>query len=176
MFDVALNVRTSVNQIIGENDRRKVWVEIICNQKNFKVLQVHTQFALMQINQIHIIHEINFNRIMIYSQILHPDSCNSELCDILQVSGVDLKCSEQANFTITPYGVSHSDMGFSVGVTETELNQCLRCRRYCCPADLSLCVRCASVVKSIETTKLKKETQAKTLADLQEVELAQKIP
>jgi hypothetical protein len=40
MFDVVLDVRTSLNQIIGDNDRRQVWAEIICNQKSYKLLQV----------------------------------------------------------------------------------------------------------------------------------------
>ena len=84
MIDLALDIRTSLNQIIGENNRKQIWVEIICNQKNFKTLQV-----------------------------LHPDKCTSELCDILQVSGVDLQCNDQTTFQITPFGVSHSLNGFS---------------------------------------------------------------
>lgn len=46
LFDLAMDIRTSLNQIIGENDQKQVWVEIFCNQKNYKMLQVSLNISL----------------------------------------------------------------------------------------------------------------------------------
>lgn len=97
------------------------------------------------------------------------DKCDSELCDILQISGLDLKCYEKEEgisspktdplhpieFTIKPTGVGHSLSGFSVGVCKSEMMQCARCRRYCCTPGDVLCSRCLSVMKIL----LKKQSQ-----------------
>jgi hypothetical protein len=103
---------------------------------------------------------------------LHPvlddeaDKCDSELCDILQVSGVDLQCYQDPelsvsesesqedllkviDFSIKPVGVGHSASGFSVGICKTEMMQCARCRRYCCPPGEVLCSRCLGVMKGL---------------------------
>lgn len=87
------------------------------------------------------------------------DKCDSELCDILQVSGVDLKCFEtesgpdsvlpDAKFSAEPVGVSHSLTGFSLAISKTKLNQCARCRRYCCEEGHVLCSRCLSVMQRL---------------------------
>ena len=78
------------------------------------------------------------------------DKCTSELCDILQLSGIDLKQSEDKNFTIKSFGVGHSLAGYSVAIGESEMFQCHRCRRYCCAEGSSLCTRCQSVLKRLE--------------------------
>src|SRR5581483_4100749 len=106
-----------------------------------------------------------------------------ELCDILQVSGVDLKCYEDEesirtgtspsqdplkpiNFSIEPTGVGHCATGFSAGVCKTEMMQCSRCRRYSClPGDV-LCTRCISVMKGV-LQKQSEEVQAKVQQQLE---------
>lgn len=39
-FDLALDVRESLNHIIGANNPKDLWVELQCDSKNFKTLQV----------------------------------------------------------------------------------------------------------------------------------------
>jgi hypothetical protein len=117
---------------------------------------------------------------------LHPvfdedmDKCDSELCDILQVSGVDLKCYEDEeslktgispktdplqpiDFRIKPSGVGHSVRGFSVGICKTEMMQCARCRRFCCTPGDVLCARCHRVMKGLlqKQSQLSQEVQSK---------------
>lgn len=40
MFDLAMDVRGHLNQLVGMHNKRELWVEIICNQQNYKMLQV----------------------------------------------------------------------------------------------------------------------------------------
>lgn len=102
------------------------------------------------------------------------DKCDSELCDILQVSGVDLKCFEtesaadaalpEAKFSVQPIGVSHGLDGFSLGISKTQMNQCARCRRYCCQEGHVLCQRCLSVMQRI----LRKQSHEEIAAHAEE--------
>lgn len=112
------------------------------------------------------------NSVFFNSKILHPviegddhDKCNSELCDILQVSGVDLNAlkspldsgsaspsdvaSHKISFCTEPFGVSHSLIGYSLGISKTEMMQCARCRRFCCFPGEFLCSRCTSVIQRV---------------------------
>jgi len=125
--------------------------------------------------------------------MLHPvledeaDKSDSELCDILQVSGVDLQCFEGEDaskleadyqhdplqtikFSIEPAGVGHSLTGFSVGICKTEMMQCARCRRYCCTPGDVLCSRCLSVMKGVLLKK--SQEQISTLSDTSKRKLA----
>lgn len=106
------------------------------------------------------------------------DKCDSELCDILQVSGVDLKCFEtasatdavlpEAKFSVEPIGVSHGLDGFSLGISKTQMNQCARCRRYCCQEGHVLCQRCLSVMQRILRKQSYEEIAANTAEELKE--------
>jgi len=98
------------------------------------------------------------------------DKCNSELCDILQVSGVDLQYFgsnedsmnplQLVEFNIRPVGVGHSASGFSVGICKTDMMQCARCRRFCCTPGEVLCNRCLPVMKGLLQKTSQKEISA----------------
>lgn len=105
------------------------------------------------------------------------DKCDSELCDILQVSGISLKSVDNTRskdevtsvkFDVEPIGVSHSAEGFSLGISKTPMTQCARCRRYCCEEGTLLCIRCVSVMQRI----LQKQSQQEMLAAKEELKEA----
>ncbi|CAG7719825.1 unnamed protein product [Allacma fusca] len=126
VMDLALDVRLTINQMVGDNNSKTLWAQILCNEKAFQTLQL--------------LHPTNCSEV---------DKCTSELCDILQISGVDLKLSENKEFSIEPIGVGHSLEGYSVAIGKTEMFQCHRCLRYCCTEGNSMCTRCQSVLNSL---------------------------
>ncbi|ODN06322.1 Isoleucine--tRNA ligase, mitochondrial [Orchesella cincta] len=151
MFETVIDIRTSLNHVIGANNPKDIWVELICNREIYESLQL--------------LHPVDDGDIL--------DKCDSELCDILQVSGVDLKCvtsenssdsssiSNSVKFSSEPVGVSHSLAGFSLGISKTHMTQCARCRRHCCEEGSVLCVRCMSVMQRL----LRKQSQDEIAAN-----------
>jgi len=144
MFQLVLDIRTSLNHVIGANNPKDIWVELICDAEAYKKLEL--------------LHPVEDDDVV--------DKCDSELCDLLQVSGVDLKLLDDTtmktvdgiksvNFSSEPVGISHSLAGFSLGISKSPMNQCARCRRYCCVEGNVLCSRCMSVMQRI----LRKQSQ-----------------
>jgi isoleucyl-tRNA synthetase len=127
IMEMALDVRTTVNQMVGDHNPKTLWAQILCNEKAFQTLQL--------------LHPTNCSEV---------DKCTSELCDILQVSGIDLKLSEDKQFSIEPIGVGHSIAGYSVAIGKTEMFQCHRCLKYCCTEGNSMCTRCQSVLNRLQ--------------------------
>ncbi|CAL8103992.1 unnamed protein product [Orchesella dallaii] len=151
LFETVIDIRTSLNHVLGANSPKDIWVELICNREIYENLQY--------------LHPVDDGDIL--------DKCDSELCDILQVSGVDLKCvtsenssdsssiSNNVKFSSEPIGVSHSLAGFSLGISKTHMTQCARCRRHCCEEGSVLCVRCMSVMQRL----LRKQSQQEIAAN-----------
>lgn len=85
---------------------------------------------------------INFVFLSLLSKIqpLHPqldtETSDSELCEILQVSSIILKSSNQSELKIT-----HKT---------SEVDVCPRCRRFA--ATNGICMRCENVLKSKNTS------------------------
>jgi hypothetical protein len=50
-FELALDVRDTLNHVIGSNNPKDLWVELQCDANNYKTLQVCTNYLFQFDNQ-----------------------------------------------------------------------------------------------------------------------------